>query len=287
VWGESNAIAFANSVIGARTARYPDLLDICCAITGRAPAAGLHLTENRAGQVLMRLVDVPLSIQRDGTFYTVLGHLMGRAVQDRIPVVEGLEVQPTEDQLKALAAPAASSGAIALFHIVRVTPEAPTLEAAFQGRTPEETIDVTMDSLRQARRELTTTSGDDLDMVVLGGPHFSLDEFKQLVPLINGKQVHESVEFLVTTNRAVAHLAEQAGAMDVLREFGGRVTVDTCILTTPMLPDSIQTLMTNSGKFAYYSPGLLNTNVTFGSLADCVASAVAGHVVRDESLWEM
>jgi hypothetical protein len=50
-WGESNAIAFANSVIGARTERYPDLLDICAAITGRVPAVGLHLTENRGSSL--------------------------------------------------------------------------------------------------------------------------------------------------------------------------------------------------------------------------------------------
>ena len=149
--GEYNAILFANSVIGALTERYPDLLDICCAITGRVPAAGLHLTENRAGQLLFRLVDVPLAVQQDDTFYPVFGHLLGKVAGDRIPVVDGLRVLPAEDQLKALGVAAASSGAVALFHIVGVTPEAPTLEAAFQGRQPAEIVDVTMDTLRQAR----------------------------------------------------------------------------------------------------------------------------------------
>src|SRR5512143_3709246 len=97
-WGESNAIVFANSVLGARTERYPDLLDICCAITGRVPAYGLHLSENRAGELLLRLVNVPLEVQRDDTFYPVLGHLIGKIARDRIPVVEGLAVQPSEDQ---------------------------------------------------------------------------------------------------------------------------------------------------------------------------------------------
>ncbi len=132
-WGESNAIVFANSVLGARTERYPDLLDICCAITGRVPAVGLHLSENRAGQILIRLVDIPLEIQQDDIFYPVLGHLVGKIAQDGIPVIDGLTARPNEDQLKALGAAAASSGAVALFHIVGVTPEAPTLEAAFQG----------------------------------------------------------------------------------------------------------------------------------------------------------
>jgi predicted aconitase len=284
-WGESNAIAFANSVLGARTERYPDLLDICCAITGRVPAAGLHLTENRAGEVLMHLDHVPLSIQEDDSFYPVFGHLMGKTAQDRIPVVTGLEVKPTEDQLKALGAGAASSGTVALFHIVGVTPEAPTLEAAFQGRPPARTVVVTMDDLRAARRELTTAYGDQLDMVVLGSPHFSLAEFKQLAPLLEGKRVHPDVRFLVTSSRAMALLAKQAGFLGPLEAFGGVVTVDTCILATPMLPAEVRTLMTNSAKYAYYAPGMLNTRVTFGSLADCVRSAVEGRVERDESLW--
>src|SRR3990172_8865278 len=149
-WGESNAIVFANSVIGARTERYPDLFDICCAITGRVPASGLHLSENRAGQMLFRLVDVPLEVQESEEFYPTLGHLLGKIAQDRIPVVDGLAARPDEDWLKALGAASASSGAVALFHIVGLTPEAPTLEAAFQGRTPLKSVDVTMETLRQA-----------------------------------------------------------------------------------------------------------------------------------------
>ena len=284
-WGESNAIVFANSVIGARTERYPDLIDICCAITGRVPACGLHLTENRAGEILMRLVDVPPAIQRDDTFYPVLGHLIGKVAQDRIPVIEGLSVQPTEDQLKALGAAAASSGTVALFHIVGVTPEAPTRDAAFQGKLPAQTIDVTMDALRAARRELTSAAGAELDMVVLGSPHFSLAEFKQLALLVAGKRANPRVQLLVTSSRAMTLLAKQAGYLDALEAFGGKVTVDTCILASPMLPPEIKTLMTNSAKYAYYAPGMLNTRVTFGSLADCVTSAIQGRVVREEALW--
>ena len=286
-WGESNAIVFANSVIGARTERYPDLLDICCAITGRVPAVGLHLTENRAGEILMRMIDVPQAIQQDDSFYPVLGHLMGKVAQDHIPVIDGLIVRPTEDQLKALGAAAASSGTVALYHLVGVTPEAPTLEAAFQGHAPAMTVDVTMDQLRAARRELTTANGEQLDMVVLGSPHFSLAEFKQLAPLLQGRHVHPRVKFLVTSSRAMTLLAKQAGTLAPLEAFGGKVTVDTCILATPMLPSEIKTLMTNSAKYAYYAPGMLNTQVTFGSLADCVRSAVEGRVVRDESLWQI
>jgi cis-L-3-hydroxyproline dehydratase len=286
-WGESNAIAFANSVIGARTERYPDLLDICCAITGRVPAAGLHLAHNRAGDLLFRLVEVPLAIQREDSFYPVFGHLVGNIAQDHIPVITGLDAEPSEDQLKAFGAAAASSGTVALFHIVGVTPEAATLEEAFQGRSPQRTVEVNLANLQEARKELSTSGDDRLDLVVLGSPHFSLAEFRQLAPLLVGRRAHPDVRFLVTSSRAMVHLAGQAGYLEPFEAFGGKVTVDTCILATPMLPPEIKTLMTNSAKYAYYAPGMLGTRVAFGSLADCVRSAVAGRVTRDESLWEM
>ena len=284
-WGESNAIVFANSVIGARTERYPDLFDICCAITGRAPAIGLHLAENRAGQLLFRLVDIPESLQRRDDFYPVLGNFVGKASLDKIPVIDGITVKPDDDQLKALGAAMASSGGVALFHMVGVTPEAPTLEQAFHGKSLPESLDVTMETLRRSRTELTHTDGDRLHMVVLGSPHFSLAEYRQLAPLLQGKRKHPDVKFLVTSSRAMTQLAEQTGSLGPILEFGAQITVDTCILTTPMLPEEIQYLMTNSAKFAYYSPGLLGKKITFGSLADCVQSAISGRIVRDESPW--
>jgi len=283
-WGESNAVVFANSVIGARTERYPDLLDICAALTGRVPGFGLHLAENRRGQVVLRLADVPRDLQRQDSFYPVFGYLLGKVAGDRVPVIDGLEAAPGEDQLKALGAAAASSGNVGLFHIVGVTPEAPTLAAAVADANVD-TVVVRPADLRAARAELTTAVGDGLDMVVLGSPHFSLAEFHRLAPLLEGRR-HDRVRLLVTTSRAVAHLARQAGLLERLESFGGQVTVDTCILTSPMLPPEVRRLMTNSAKYAYYAPGLLGSQVVFGSLEDCVESARAGRVVRDDSLWQ-
>jgi cis-L-3-hydroxyproline dehydratase len=284
-WGESNAIVFANSVLGARTERYPDLFDICCAITGRVPAMGLHLTENRVGEYLFRLIDIPERLMQSDDFYPVLGNLIGKASLDKIPVIDGLAVKPDEDQLKAFGAAAASSGGVAMFHMVGITPEARTLEQAFHGKTPVKTMDVTMEALIESRRELTHTDSNQLDMVVLGSPHFSLAEYKRLAPMLKGKQKHPAVKFLVTSSRAMTQLADHAGLLEPLKAFGAQITVDTCILTSPMLPAEIQNLMTNSAKFAYYAPGLLGRKISFGSLEDCVNSAVTGQIVRDESRW--
>ena len=284
-WGESNAIVFANSVLGARTERYPDLFDICCAITGRAPAVGLHLVENRAGQLLFQLVDIPKQLQQSDDFYPVLGNLIGKVSLDKIPVIDGMTIQPDEDQLKAFGAAAASSGGVALFHMTGITPEAPTLEQAFQGKKASNTMEVTMDHLRQSRQQLTHADGNQLHMVVLGSPHFSLTEYRRLAPMLKGKRKHPGVKFLVTSSRVMTQLAQRAGLLEPLREFGAQITVDTCILTTPMLPEEVRYLMTNSAKFAYYAPGLLGKEIAFGSLEDCVNSAVSGLIVRDETRW--
>jgi cis-L-3-hydroxyproline dehydratase len=283
--GESNVIGFYNSVIGARTERYPDLLDICAAITGRVPAAGLHLDEGRRGTKLFRLTGVSPALQEDDSFYPVLGHFLGRQASDGVPVVEGLSVQPNEDQLKAVCAGGASAGAIALFHLVGVTPEAATVQDAFCGGSIPEAIPLAMPDLLGAYSELSTASGQKLDLVVMGSPHFSINEFRALAPLVAGKRKHDSVDFVVTCSRAVRMIADHVGLLDPLREFGGRVTVDTCPLTSPMLPARIKHLMTNSAKYAYYSPGLLGVDVTYGRLSDCVTSAITGRTERDESLW--
>lgn len=286
-WGESSAIVFANSVLGARTERYPDLLDICCAVTGRAPAAGLHLRENRAGEVLVDLSAVPERLATESALYPVLGHWTGLRVDGRIPVLDGLSIQPEEDDLKALGAAMASSGAVGLYHWVGVTPEAPDRPAAFQGGEPASRLRPGVAELRAAREELGSglSEADGLDLVVLGSPHFSLSEFAALASAVEGRRRHPGVRLLITTGRAVRALAAKAGHLDAVEAFGGELTVDTCILTTPMLPDGMRRLMTNSAKYAWYTPGLLDRAVAFGSLADCVASAVAGRVVRDDSAW--
>jgi len=139
--------------------------------------------------------------------------------------------------------------------------------------------------LRAARAELTTADGQQLDMVILGSPHFSLAEFKQLAPLVATRHADPRVRFLITSSRLMKEHAADTGVLAPILAFGAEITLDTCILASPMLPPEIRTLMTNSAKYAYYAPSLLNTRVTFGSLADCVRSAIEGRVVRDESVW--
>ncbi len=284
-WAESNAIVFANSVLGARTNRYGDFIDICMAITGRAPAFGLHLPENRRGQLLFQLQDIPERLLREDVFFPVLGYLLGETAQSKIPVIEGLLPETTEDQLKALGAAAASSGAVALFHAVGVTPEAPTLDAAFQGGAPERMIPVTTAVLRQTLAKLSTVADGHIDVVALGSPHFSLAEFAALMPLLAQYPIHPEVEFIVCTNRLVLAALGQRGWLAQLGAWGVRLVVDTCVVVAPIVRRQGGVLMTNSGKFAHYAPGNIGFAVVFGSLKECVRSAAQGSVWRDNLLW--
>ncbi len=291
-WGESNAICYANSVLGARTNRYADYMDICAAITGRVPKCGLHLRENRKGQILLRLADVPPGLLRSNEFYVVLGHLLGTLTGDRIAVIEGLTANASSDQLKAFCAAAASSGAVALFHAIGVTPEANSLEQAFDGGEPEQVIDIGPAELRRARSELSTAEeGARLDLVVLGCPHFSFDEFRELAQLCRaqtqkGNALQPGVRFVVISCQTSHALLQRGDFLDALTDFGVEITLDTCVFHTPMVAGETKVLMTNSGKCSYYAPGELGVKVAFGSMADCVESAVRGEVCREEATWK-
>ena len=285
-WSESNAVAFANSVIGARTNRYGDYLDICCALTGRAPAAGLHLDEPRLATVVVELESIPAELAVRDDFYPVLGYLLGSIVSDEVSVITGLECHPTEDQLKAMAAAAASSGEVAMFHIAGITPEAPTLADALGNRSPRRTVRVSMADLRQTRETLTTATSTRLDVVAFGSPHCSLAECRKLASLMSGLRSSPSVEVFVTTSRAVRDLLNRSGELAILEAFGARVTADTCIVVAPLVKPDAQVLMTNSAKYAHYGPGLLGVDSVFATTEECVASAIAGQVVKAEGPWQ-
>ena len=284
-WAESNAVAYANAVIGARTNRYGDYLDIACALTGRVPAAGLHLDEPRLATVVIELDGVADELARRDDFYPVLGYLLGTLVEDQVPVIVGLNAEPTNDQLKALAAAAASSGEVAMFHLVGVTPEAPTLTAAMGGRNPVRRVRIGRGELRAARTQLRTATTDDLDVVAIGSPHCSLAECRELARLMAGRRCAAGVEFFVTTSRAVRDLLARSGELEVMERFGATVVADTCVVVTPLISPTAHTLMTNSGKYAHYGPGILNVDVAFGTTAECVESAVRGRILVDEAAW--
>lgn len=277
-WGESNAVVFCNSVLGARTNRYGDFLDIACALVGRAPDYGLHRPENRRASVIVDTSGLSPALRDADVFYPVLGAWLGAEIGGEIAVIDGLPTGQSEDRLKALGAAAASSGAVGLFHVVGSTPEAPSLEAATQGG-PATRVRLTAEMLRSARDRLSTVSEGRLDCIALGSPHFSEHEIAELRRLAAGRRFKLPV-YICTRRDLVT-----SNDLSDLEAAGAVIVADTCIVVTPILPQGQGVLMTNSGKFAHYGPANLGYDVVYGSLADCVASAVAGRLVRDESVW--
>jgi predicted aconitase len=277
-WAESNAIVFANSVLGARTDRYGDFFDIAAALTGRAPYAGLHRSEHRRGQLVFDCTQLPQHLLRTDLAYPLLGYLVGARAGTRVPVLTGWPAEVTEDQLKAFGAAAASSGGVALFHAVGVTPEADTLDAALHGQAAE-TVVVSADDLDRARAELCTVSGGPLDALSIGTPHASYAEATRLAELLDdGPPLHPRVACYLSTDRTVYTRLRDAGVLARLETAGVQVVVDTCTYVTRILSPSVRVVMTTSGKWAHYAPGNLGVDVVLGSLEECVASGRTGRV---------
>jgi hypothetical protein len=285
-WGESNAIAFCNSVLGARTNRYGDFADIAAAITGRVPDAGLHRTDERRATLVLRLSDdVPAALRGDDAFFAVLGIVLGRRAGSAVAAIVGLPPGQSEDRLKAIGAAAASSGSVAMFHVVGSTPEAPTLYDALQQRPAEATEEIGLAELRSARDALSTDAAAPLAAVSLGTPHASLDELERYAALLDGRSIHPDIECLVSTGRDILSAADERGTARRLRDAGVELLTDTCSYLVPVLRPAEGAVMTDSGKWAYYAPGNVGARVVFGSTAECLESAVAGRVIRDDSGW--
>ncbi len=273
-WGESNAVAFCNTVLGARTERYGDFLDICAAISGRAPETGLHLDENRRPSLLVDCSALDRLLVDEDAFWPVLGAWLGETAAGRVVAFTGLPRKIHEDRLKAMGAAAASTGSVGLFHIEGVTPE--TFEL------PREILKLTGSMLHQARDRLSTVrakAGDKVDAIAVGSPHFSFDEFQRLLGHLKGRR--PAIPIYVCTGRHTLAEVERAR----LDTSTLTIVADTCIVVTPILPEGGGLLLTNSGKFAHYTRPNTGFDVLYGSLADCAETAVAGRLVREESLW--
>ena len=277
-WAESNAVVFANAVIGARTLKYPDYLDILVALIGRAPNAGAHTDAGRRAGVHIA-VDVPIE-QLDDAFYPTLGYHVGTVASNDVPVLTGLErATPTWDDLRAFGAAFATTSAAAMFHIVGVTPEAPTLDAVTDPAKPVRRVRVGAAELAQTWRDLNSATVARTEMVALGNPHFSLTEFARLADLCDGRTKSPDVELVVTTSRSTQAKAERTGLVARLERFGARLVNDTCwcLIGEPVVTPASRTITTSSAKYAHYGPAVVGRGFQLRGLAGCVDAACTGN----------
>ena len=269
-WSESNAVIYANSVLGARTPKHPDYLDLCIAMTGRAAVSGVYAD---AGRVARRVVEVAVPAGADDAFWPLVGWLAGKASPDRVPLLVGLEeAAPSTDDLKGLCAAFGTTSGAPMLHIQGVTPEggqAPSLDA--------DRVVLGSKDFAAAWRELNTTD-EAVDLVAIGSPHVSLDEVRVLARLLDGKTLADRVDVIVTIGREVLSAARAEGLVAGLEGIGVRLLPDLCwcSITEPVFPNAARVLITNSGKYAHYAFGLSGRKVRFGGLAACVEAAVTG-----------
>ena len=312
-WSESNAVVFANACLGARTQKYADLLDVCIALTGRAPLAGCHTDKGRLARLHLHVDTNNLYTGLlDETFFGSLGYLCGLEAEGHVPLITGLEeVAITRDQLKAFSAAFGTSSAAALFHIHGHTPEA---EAAhrhivllrktcssegIESRTlTSEGISGAYGTLGGGRASwqppsssssaaAAASSSTSVQLVALGNPHFSFEECAKLATLLDGERKHDDVALTLTLGREVLAAAHEAGHAQEIERFGGQLVCDTCwcMLREPLVPPSASTVVTNSAKYAHYGPALVGRKVLYAGLEECVSAAVRGRVPDEGPKW--
>lgn len=269
-WSESNAVVYANTVLGARTVKHPDYFDLFIAMTGRAPLSGVYLDAKRVAQMV---IDVDLPDDYDDAIWPILGWLIGQAAPDCIPLVRGLEnVAPSADDLRAICAAFGTTSAEPMLHIAGVTPE---------GDRPSA---INAPTVRIARADLVRAwqafnpGPEKVDLIALGSPHFSLCETRIFSRLMDGKSCADGVNVVITLGRKTLTKARSEGLLEPLEAAGVRAIPDLCwcSITEPLFPPSTRTLMTNSGKYAHYAPGLHGRAVRFGGLEDCANAAQTG-----------
>jgi len=269
-WAESSAVVFTNSVLGARDNREAGPSALASGLTGRTPLSGLHLEENRKGDVLFK-VSAPLTNLAD---YGALGSYVGRIIGTKVPVFERMQ-EPSIEDLVYLGAGLASSGGVAMFHAVGVTPEAPTIESAFGGKKYE-VLEITAKELEEGKQKLTSAKDRKVDYVAIGCPHCSLNQLKELATLLQGRRVNKETTLWIHTNVAIKSLANQLGYVQVIEDAGAVVTQDLCTILGNPEALGFKTLATNSPKMAFYAPGSNGFEVWYGSVEQCIEAAVHG-----------
>jgi predicted aconitase len=278
-WSESNAVIYANSVLGAKTQKHPDYFDLFVAMTGRAPKAGVYLDKERMPKYEIN-IDLPSKF--DDSIWPMIGWLIGKFSPNKIPLVTGLEkTSLTADDLKALCAAFGTTSAAPMLFI--------------DGHTPGDELSniQQMDKFKITREHLATlwkdfnTADIKVDLVAIGSPHASLSECRNFVKFLDGKSCSPNVKTIITVGRDVLSQVKEEGILEELKRAGIQVVSDICwcSITEPIFPYNTSVIMTNSGKYAHYAHGLTGRKTRFGSLEDCAKTAQSGLANSDLPYW--
>jgi len=272
-WTESSAVPFCNAVVGACTNTEAAHSAFPIALTGKVPLWGFHLDENRLGT---QLINVALDFN-SVMDWDLLGYYAGDACQLEVPVYKlNSDMIPNISMLKGLNAAGASSGGIMMYHIIGVTPEAPTIEAAFRGNKPKDILTYGKTERRQTYENLNSAKDEDVDLVNIGCPHYSLEQLRHVARLLNGKKIHENVTLWIWTAHQLKSIADRNGYTDIITKAGGHLMTDSCPLNANLFPKGTKVVATDSAKHAHYAPAIGGVDVWFGNMEECIDAAVNG-----------
>ena len=270
-FSESSATPYVNAVCGARSNRESAKSALAAAITGRVPLYGYLLDENRFGNVLIN-VDADI---KDDFDYHLLGYAASYKMGVGVPVFTGMPSNPSAEELVSFGAQLATGGSVGMYHIIGLTPEAPDLETAFGGNLPEKKITITDSDLKRTKELLSHGTGK-IEFVILGCPHYSIDQVAEVVQLLEGKKIHPDISFWVLTSPATRNLADQMGYLDTINCAGGHIIGGTCAdITCWYGLYSGKVGVTDSVKAAYYTPRM-DMNFQLRRRSECVEVAIAG-----------
>ncbi|MDB5682939.1 MAG: hypothetical protein JWM75_637 [Sphingomonas bacterium] len=272
-WMESSAVVFCNSVIGARTNCEGRESTSAAMLAKRIPDWGFHRPEFRHGQHRVQ-VDVPVEDVFD---WGMLGYFIGGAVEDTIPVIEGSIGKASLIRHKHFGAAAASSGGVEMYHMVGITPEAPSAEVAFGSNVPQNSFVYDAAARRRTYETLNSVgSSTDVDYVMLGCPHYSIEQIAQAAHLIEGRKVSTNSALWVFTSRAVKATADANGYTQILRDAGAYLMTDTCSSISAAVPPGTRVAALDSAKQVHYLPAIMGIEGWFGTTAECIDAACTG-----------
>lgn len=272
-WMESSAVVFCNSVIGGRTNCEGRESTSAAMLARRIPNWGFHRDDFRKGHHQVE-VQVPVT---DVFEWGMLGYFVGDAVQDSIPVIEGTISNPSLIRHKHFGAAAASSGGVEMYHMVGITPEAPSREAAFGGAARGERFVYDMAARRRIYDTLNSVGqSEDVDYVMLGCPHYSIEQIAEAARLLEGRKVHDNCALWVFTSRAVKATADANGYSKALRDAGALLMTDTCSAISQAVPKGTKVAALDSAKQVHYLPAMMGIEGWYGTTADCIDAACSG-----------
>ena len=278
-WASSGSQVFANSVIGARSNRDGDHVALAAAVTGAIPEWGLHLEQNRKADVLVDVAGLDIESYGPADF-KALGWLLGKRVGSRIPAFVNLPPDLSIENIKGLLYTLTVTGAAGLIHLAGITPEAPTVEAAFGGKTPSEAaITATQVEVDDAFLEISSATDEKLDLVIFGCPQCSIQEVQEIATLLDGRTIHPATQLWICTSRWVKTLCERMGLLESFSASGVRVVSDVGAADGPHLylkEQGVRVIAVNSARASYYSHNLFGMQTWFGSTRECVQSAISG-----------